>query len=457
MVIQSSSNWSEYYLNHPDNDSKNNITQQYSDLLKSDIPTTDRHRTITSDQNIVIIMPDSTSAIAMAHSVKEVGHTILLPESKIVGLQGFGTNAMPFLIDQESLLLTYSNPIPTTAAIKDCSSTTELRNLSAASTRSGRKNNSSGAMLLSPWILEHFLKAETQDPMELLQIVLKAQQAYEASNQDDQDLVKQIESYSEALIDFLWSVAHGDISPVKTSFRPTDADLMQHLSSRQQECIATPSNTSLSSSGVTDSIFNQLSSSISAQTEESRKSNEIRVIELARLKEKEENKKDNFSKLHPTVKNMFLMAASQDSDRKATSLAKSGISYFAQSTDGAALQDLHFSFKARGCEELSISEATNSSIRSGNLTWNDASTPSNFSVFSLIINQPGCTSNNQALMLHLKQTNKTLMTNNDVKKLMKNCIQLPEDFDEFQLMLKGLTAFSDIFFDSSALTMCIKI
>jgi len=447
--------WRSYLTNHRDNDEKNKLSVKFSQLLKNNVELDDRLRNVTMDHNNVMIAPDGTGNMVVFHSVANVGQTMLQIDPKIVALVGMESLAMPLIIDKSSLLRAYNGATPTLEAISACSTTTELNELTTApNTRNASStNNSSGGLLLAPWLTKAFLNAGTQDPYALIKIVDRAREEFIQLHQEDEELVNDVNNYTGDVTRYLWACGHGDVAEVITSFRPSDRDTTNHLDRRQRECIVSPNLSNTNSLPNDRTVMRHLSSSISAQAEETRQSNELRRIELDRQKEREDKKTNSFLRLHSTIQSMFLNAASKDGDRPSASLPKDAESYFQCSTDGGALQDLNFSLIKRECDEVTLNEGANSSIRAGCLLWSNSYTPSNFSPFSLKITNPGETSQTQALYLHMKQSNNVETTEREIRRLTKQTFVVPTNYESFEQHFRGFGALSDIFFgDGSAPT-----
>ena len=95
-------------------------------------------------------------------------------------------------------------------------------------------------------------------------------------------------------------------------------------------------------------IMRQLTVGISRQNEVITHSNVLAREEIERKIDKEEEKKNKFSKLHASFKNMLLMVFSTDGDRAASSLTPSCKSFFEHETAGVADQHLQVLFRDLG-------------------------------------------------------------------------------------------------------------
>ena len=89
----------------------------------------------------------------------------------------------------------------------------------------------------------------------------------------------------------------------------------------------------------------QLTAGISRQNEVISESNVLAREELGRKQEKDEEKKNGFSKLHSYFQNMLLMASSTDGYRAATTVSPYCLSFFKQEKAGLADQQLLMLFR----------------------------------------------------------------------------------------------------------------
>ena len=87
-------------------------------------------------------------------------------------------------------------------------------------------------------------------------------------------------------------------------------------------------------------VMKQLTTGISRQSEVISESNFLAREEFDRKIEKDEEKKNKFSKLHASFKNMLLIASSTDGDRAVATLSPFCLSFFEQDTAGLADQYL---------------------------------------------------------------------------------------------------------------------
>ena len=102
---------------------------------------------------------------------------------------------------------------------------------------------------------------------------------------------------------------------------PEDDDLQVHLTNRNKECLNLPVSIGFTEDlGDKGDVFRQLTESISVQNESSKESNKLCRLEYERKLEQDSEKKDSMKKLHSSVLHTFLMAASENDEKKATEI-----------------------------------------------------------------------------------------------------------------------------------------
>ena len=102
-------------------------------------------------------------------------------------------------------------------------------------------------------------------------------------------------------------------------------------------------------------IMQKLTAGISRKNEVISESNVLSREEFGRKQEKDEEKKNRFSKIHSSFQNMLLIASSIDGDRTATTVSPSCLSFFKQETAGLANQQLLVIFREMGLPDVGFS------------------------------------------------------------------------------------------------------
>ena len=102
---------------------------------------------------------------------------------------------------------------------------------------------------------------------------------------------------------------------------------------------------------ATDAVLQQLTASISRQTDEAKAQNEILNRQLEYNIDKEEKKKDRFKKLHSSTKQLILFASAKDATNVPTEVNEDCKRFINSETVGVAEQELNQQFKKLGLQD----------------------------------------------------------------------------------------------------------
>jgi len=403
-----------------------------------------RRQTIFADQDAMILAGDGFGSIQLLHSPTNLGGNFLCPGNKLVALVGSGELSGAVLIDEVSLLNDYREiEVPQFVEIRECSTADEIK---ALSVQNDDTLDCSGCMLLLPFFRSVLLNADSLDPIKLILAIIEAMNA--------SDFDQAMYEYAVELCYFLWCIANDKVEGTKTVLRLDDNDVLSYQMSRQNQCISRPTQQG-HQAGISDNgTFRQLSAAISMQSEETREANNLRRQEIRLSMEREEQKRDKFQKLHISTQNMILNASSTDGDRRAQELSPHAKSFYTKDSEGLADQDLKYSLDLISQENTSFAHGTVQCLRIGNYLYSDSVTPNNFSFFSFNEQSAGTSNNERQLIIHLTQSHsqgQTISTK-DLRKLTKQFLLVPHNFESFQTQLKIFSAANECLFGERAAT-----
>ena len=128
-------------------------------------------------------------------------------------------------------------------------------------------------------------------------------------------------------------------------------------------------------------IMKQLTVGISRQNEVISESNVLVREEFGRNQEKDEEKKNRFSKLHSSFHNMLLMASSTYGDRAATPVSPSCLYFFKQEAAGLADQQMLVLFREMRLPDVGFVHGVVQAFLSGQFLYFEPGCPNNFSIF----------------------------------------------------------------------------
>ena len=179
-------------------------------------------------------------------------------------------------------------------------------------------------------------------------------------------------------------------------------------------------------------VLQQLTASISHQSDEAKTQNELLSHQLEHNLDKEEKKKDRFKKLHLLTKQLILFASADDADNVLSEVADSCKQFINAETTGIAEQELNLQFKKLGQQDAAFSPCLTQALYAGKFIWTDKSTPSNFSPFSFFKVEPLAIADqqNRHLILHLVETQGKGKTLDKIKASNKQEVKAPTTYLE---------------------------
>ena len=204
---------------------------------------------------------------------------------------------------------------------------------------------------------------------------------------------------------------------------------------------------------ATDAMLQQLTASISRQTDEAKAQNEILNHQLEYNIDKEEKKKDRFKKLHSSTKQLILFASAKDATIVPTEVNEDCKRFINAKTMGVAEQELNLQFKNLGLQEAAFSSGLTQALYSGKFLWADKSTPSNFSPFSFFEVEPlqAADQQNRHLILHLVETQGKGKTLEEIKARNKQEVKAPTTYLEMYHQLNFFAGACSSFFGANSI------
>ena len=244
----------------------------------------------------------------------------------------------------------------------------------------------------------------------------------------------------EAFTRFLWLMSL-DKMPEKFIIPPDNDDLANCISERERKCIALPSltanlNDSMDSNlSIQNDVLKQLSASISNQVESSKETNKISRLEYERKVDKDSKKSDGLGKLHISVKQMLMNAASEDGDEMAEELPDSCKSFFDQDTAALSEQHLSFLLKSEGLQDVGFAHGTVQALLTGHFLYNCPGYPSNFSIFSFYEKLKDGSETESTLLLHVMAKDGKTRSQEAISKSLKQVVVAPATLSEMKEQL----------------------
>ena len=129
MVATLSNSWKQHFLFLPLNDEGNKNLKGFEEALSSEKPTLYKIAALTKDPDTIIMASDGRNGICIFHSTRDFGGSLVRPLHKLAARFGLGTNAVPLILNEDSLTQTCELATPQTDRIMNCTTKDELENL----------------------------------------------------------------------------------------------------------------------------------------------------------------------------------------------------------------------------------------------------------------------------------------------------------------------------------------
>ncbi len=201
------------------------------------------------------------------------------------------------------------------------------------------------------------------------------------------------------------------------------------------------------SSEDTAAILWSLGAGISRTSEEAENQNRLQHKQLDYIKAKDAKKKNKAEKRHPTSRRLVINAASTDSDSPTEEIPASYLRIINSKTAGMADKELQTQMSALGHGDVGFAHGLAASLYVGNILWNNRTTPSNLSPFTVFKQDPlSSTQTTHCLQLHLLAKNTEGKSFNEIKASQVQEVKIPSTFEELHQTLLFYAGITTILF-----------
>ena len=455
------------------NEMGNQNTAVYTTAWAMVVPPATKLSTLTSDPDMILFAADTESTMITLHSFTNLGGSLLRPSNKVVCLTGSGHAGVPLIVDEKSATGECTFKAPSVDLTIAGKTPTELEGIADPTTTvQGDHEDYLGCntFLPAPWLSNAILSSASNDPFELILVAITAAKTFDVEHDDDPAYLTSADSHLRDFVAWAWGVKRGKVPSTSYRLGLTDAQLQTFQRDRHNKCIAhnannnintgTPPGAPLPPPGpapifappgtptATDAVLQQLTASISRQTDEAKAQNEILNRQLEYNIDKEEKKKDRFKKLHSSTKQLILFASAEEATDVPTEANEDCKRFINAETVGVAEQELNLQFKKLGLQDAAFSTGLTQALYLGKFQWADKSTPSNFSPFSFFEVEPlqAADQQNRHLILHLVETQGKGKTLDEIKAGNKQEVKAPTKYLEMYHQLNFFAGACSIFF-----------
>jgi hypothetical protein len=197
----------------------------------------------------------------------------------------------------------------------------------------------------------------------------------------------------------------------------------------------------------TANLLWSLAAGISRTSEEAEHQNKIQCKQLNCIKEKDAKKKNKAEKWHPTSQCLVLNAASTDSNSPAKEIPASYLCIINSDTALMADKELQSQMSELGHADAGFAHGLASSLFVGNILWNNCTTLSNLSPFTIFELDPLLTTQMaRCLHLHLLSKNTKGKSLDEIKASQIQEVKVPTTFEELHQTLLFYSGITSILF-----------
>lgn len=482
--------WKLFFASRESNDAGNKNPAAYLSAWSDEVSPEAKLSLLSNDPNTVVLAGDNNNSIMILHSFKNLGGTILSPADKLVCLIGLNRIAPPLIVNEVAISENCNITTPSADAIIACNDLEELLNLNPPPAPANDPNDAETAdddtetkysggntFLPPPWVLHSVIEAQTDDPLKLILAVNEG-----ATRFNDEQLAKDATYVPNTLdtvksfVKWAWGVKNNLIPPTTFFIDPNDMEADSYFNLRHQTCIqpipplhgatgtappppgpppsfTLPTNPTgaTNTMNANEAILQQLTVSLTRQSEIGETHNELFARQLEHNLEKEDKKKDRIKKFHTSIKQLILFASATDAEVVPDDILESCKRVFNAETVVNAEQELNLQFSNMGMRDASFAPGFVASLYSGKFLWTKNFTPNNFSPFMICEAEPLTAPENQPrrLVLHLEDTNGK--SSNDITAGGKNTVKAPTTYDAMFQRLKYFRGACQIFFGKTSI------
>ena len=193
-------------------------------------------------------------------------------------------------------------------------------------------------------------------------------------------------------------------------------------------------------------------------SEKAENQNRLQRKQLDFIKDKEAKKKNKAEKWRTTSHHLVLNATSTDSDSPADDIPASYLAVIISDTAGMADKELQSQMARLGYSDAGFAHGLAASLYAGDIKWNNRSTPSNLSPFTVFELDPLlATQSKRCMQLHILSKNTEGKALKEIKASQIQEVKVPKSLEELHKVLLFYSGITSILFGlHSALVKGVK-
>jgi hypothetical protein len=292
------------------------------------------------------------------------------------------------------------------------------------------------------------LPHDSPSPIKLIVAARVAREAHVHAHNGEEEFNKgNVHAHVELFSLWCLGVHQGKVAETRFSLAPDDNKLADWSACLHRNNIlpsVMTTGTLPASLEDTAAILRSLAAGISCTSKEAENQNKLQRKQLDYIKAKDTKKKNKVEKWHPTSQRLVINKASTDSDSPAKEIPASYLLIINSKTAGMANKELQTQMSALGHANVGFAHGLAASLYVGNILWNNCTTPSNLSPFTVFEQDPlSSTQTTRCLQLHLLAKSTKGKSLNKIKASQVQEVKVPTNFKELHqhlLFYAGLTA-----------------
>jgi hypothetical protein len=401
----------------------------------------------------LLLAANDKKEVSILHHPHNFGGTLLRPTNKVGCLVGIGPSAVPIIVDHNGALRSIQAIVSPIEDIVGCPTGDNLTALLTPPVNGvGLVNlEALSCFFLAPFLCNVILASNSLSPLVLIIFARAAQEEHVREHKGEEDFGKgDVNAHVDLFSLWCIGVHQGQVDKMRFLIAPNDgklADWSSHLHCENiLPSIATASTHPLSSTDTAD-ILRSLAAGISHTSKEAEHQNKLHRKQLNYIKAKDAKKKNKAEKWHPTSQRLVLNAASTDSDSPAEEIPASYLRIKNSETAGMANKELQSQMSELGHANVGFAHGLAASLYIGNILWNNGSTQSNLSPFTIFELDPlSMTQATCCLQLHLLLKNTEGKSLDKIKASQIQDVKVPTTFEELHQTLLFYSGITSILF-----------
>jgi hypothetical protein len=180
---------------------------------------------ISNDNDIVLLAANANKTVAILHSFKNIGGTLLRPSNKFVCFMGTSVNATAVAIDLASITGNKNFRSPSIESLFECNSASEIASLPIPPNNAPITSLGCSSFLPAPWLLSAILTSRLNDPLELIVECKEVADLFDMFHAGSSTLNSSAIDHLEDFACWAWCVHHKKVPPVSFTLDPDDKDI----------------------------------------------------------------------------------------------------------------------------------------------------------------------------------------------------------------------------------------